>query len=971
MAYLFWIIVFGLAGYLIGRGGKQTKKDVDAQLAKQNLDWYLYIKSFKKVLKEKTQKKVIDDILKDVKKQGLVDAGYDAEITSAYTELSEQQEAGPDTGYGAQIQGSESDYAAEPALAVQIQAKPKAEIQLDNASLLLYLGAFIFVASIGLFVAFGSFGGTLKTLIVLLLGISVYSAGVGLYKQTKKYTQVGTAFAAIGMAIVPFVGLAAYLYIFEQSNGALVWFATSIICLAVYAHALLTFKNALLNYIFIFTLLSLFEASVSIINAPIYYFGWALAFLGILLGFIATFKNINIDFKDSASNSGQLFIPIAVLASLAMIPSQGNIQMGVTLFLAAAYYALQAINSLGSVQQTYAIAAQILGVGAVLWSTYGISNDFKITAITALIVNSAQLLATVFASKTAVFWRNFASVLVGSSIIGAIIAIGTPVLTLMAAVLLLLVGFTLWLQQGRIEGYAIAMLSSLVVPVIIGQRLFENSVSPIAQSALLLAAFIFQWLVYAFCAIKKKSTEWRIVAQPLLVVSLAIVAAVSLLTSPYACLSVCAALALFTLALVRIDKDVNWAVVAGAVIVVPVGRSFINSTELLWCVLAALLFNIVVALKYRQEANRWIGSSLWFIVPIALGHSIMSIEWSASLYAYSYMLVSVGFIAARAIARGVWFVSGKVPMASYAKSASLSYVAGYGLAIMTSLGLSLFAEDSKVLTTALLGVTLVLVVLVAKYIEKEASLLSAAPVIAQLMLASALRPAADDAQQITVFVLASSGLAIASYFLANSLADKAKYVSLRLVSLALLCIAPMSVLYFGSVWAMPVTLLLASAVLYYHFEKASQIEHEAIGALFTVGVLWLMWQLGVREVQAFSHVVVALFVIYAVWRTKRGEKEAANYYILAVLVTATVPLVLQALSGVAGGLYGWWLLLEQIVFIIIGMFISSKLMIQWGLYVAVAAILYQLRGLGWAALAFLGVFVIALAAYQIQRINKN
>lgn len=39
----------------------------------------------------------------------------------------------------------------------------------------------------------------------------------------------------------------------------------------------------------------------------------------------------------------------------------------------------------------------------------------------------------------------------------------------------------------------------------------------------------------------------------------------------------------------------------------------------------------------------------------------------------------------------------------------------------------------------------------------------------------------------------------------------------------------------------------------------------------------------------------------------------------------------------------------------------------WGLYVAVASVLYQLRNLGWAALTVLAMFIIGIAMYQLQK----
>jgi hypothetical protein len=46
-------------------------------------------------------------------------------------------------------------------------------------------------------------------------------------------------------------------------------------------------------------------------------------------------------------------------------------------------------------------------------------------------------------------------------------------------------------------------------------------------------------------------------------------------------------------------------------------------------------------------------------------------------------------------------------------------------------------------------------------------------------------------------------------------------------------------------------------------------------------------------------------------------------------------------------------------------------MTRWGLYVAVAAVIYQLRDLGWAALSVLAIFVIGVAIYMIQKTDKK
>src|SRR5690606_34896035 len=125
--------------------------------------------------------------------------------------------------------------------------------------------------------------GQLRTLAVIIVMSVLYASGIWLYRTKSKLQPAGLAFTGIGMTIAPLVGMAAYYYIFDQTNAPVVWFATSILCMSMYAHALVALRKPLINYILIFTFLSLFESSVSILEAPIYYFGWSMAFVGILL----------------------------------------------------------------------------------------------------------------------------------------------------------------------------------------------------------------------------------------------------------------------------------------------------------------------------------------------------------------------------------------------------------------------------------------------------------------------------------------------------------------------------------------------------------------------------------------------------------------------------------------------------------------------------------------------------------------
>ena len=170
---------------------------------------------------------------------------------------------------------------------------------------------------------------------------------------------------------------------------------------------------------------------------------------------------------------------------------------------------------------------------------------------------------------------------------------------------------------------------------------------------------------------------------------------------------------------------------------------------------------------------------------------------------------------------------------------------------------------------------------------------------------------------------------------------------------------------------MPVGLLLAAVLVSYHVRHQIQQYRELSGGLVVIAIFWVMRFSGITTVQAYSHVLVALFALYAYWRHTRGEHTQSDYYLGVMLSVATIPLVFQAVSGEAGGLYGWWLLLEEIAFMIIGMAIGKRFLTKWGLYIAVGAVLYQLRNLGWAALTVLALFLIGLAVMKILKYQEK
>ncbi|MCA9330709.1 hypothetical protein KC957_01565, partial [Candidatus Saccharibacteria bacterium] len=308
------IIIVLLLWAIFGRSNKQQNDTTPGSLSSHNQQWVQFIAGYLPLAKTKGERSLLRRMLKDTVDQNIVDPEF-------------VQALDRDEQYSAQPAGTQapmvSDARAEPD--VTISASHDISVprrQLDNTSLLLYFGAFLFVASMGLFVAFSGASGVVRTSGVLIVSLVLYFGGLWVHDQKQALKPAGLAFVGIGIATAPLVGVAAYKYIPTSTQG-LVWFITSLFCLVLYAHALVKLKAPLLNYILIFTLLSLFESSVSIVNVPVYYYGWVMAALGIGLQALSMRGRVSSGFAESSNTMSSIFLPLAVCISLFMTPQHG------------------------------------------------------------------------------------------------------------------------------------------------------------------------------------------------------------------------------------------------------------------------------------------------------------------------------------------------------------------------------------------------------------------------------------------------------------------------------------------------------------------------------------------------------------------------------------------------------------------------------------------------------------------------
>lgn len=263
---------------------------------------------------------------------------------------------------------------------------------LDNTSLLLYFGAFLFISSVGLFVAFGNVEGALRTASVAFVSLIMYGLGFYLWNTKKKLKQVGEAFIGIGMMAIPFVGITAYNNSLDQSNAGTIWIITSILAVVMYTVTILYLRTTFVSYLLIGSVVSLTQSFVGITEGPVYYFIWLLAITGIIMQFLSIVSRTISPLRDASSNSGQIFIPVALFASVLTSTTQGVGQLAMTTGLATLYYGLLAVTDKIN-RKSYIGLTHVLAIITTLLATFATTESFTYLSYVLIIISVIHILS--------------------------------------------------------------------------------------------------------------------------------------------------------------------------------------------------------------------------------------------------------------------------------------------------------------------------------------------------------------------------------------------------------------------------------------------------------------------------------------------------------------------------------------------------------------------------------------------------
>lgn len=190
----------------------------------------------------------------------------------------------------------------------------------NSINLLLYIGAFLIVASAATFIGltWNAFGGMFKA-IVLTLGCAGFF-GVGIASMpNEKIKQAAYTFIGIGAILIPFVGMGWHVFVLAPLGVAagVSWFFMSVISLCLYFLLALKFKFGWYVYAGSFSILSLSLSLVRISNlSDTYYVLAAMFSCYVYLGLLVLIPRLQKEelsmFEVPLTYSSEILMPLAL-----------------------------------------------------------------------------------------------------------------------------------------------------------------------------------------------------------------------------------------------------------------------------------------------------------------------------------------------------------------------------------------------------------------------------------------------------------------------------------------------------------------------------------------------------------------------------------------------------------------------------------------------------------------------------------
>jgi hypothetical protein len=331
------------------------------------------------------------------------------------------------------------------------------------------------------------------------------------------------------------------------------------------------------------------------------------------------------------------------------------------------------------------------------------------------------------------------------------------------------------------------------------------------------------------------------------------------------------------------------------------------------------------------------------------------LQWTNSRIVWTYLTLSLVLIGLR------WYVGTRERYRSIVPALQMGYLSSLILGLVFSVDVSWQVLAISLFCTGLLFTAI-------SYIESTPWVI----VLAFLCgYGSILRLTSGLDVGLTYTVLTLIALSQLSYWvLVLSKLDTKRAEYARSVQLFVASIIPLIGLGNPTRVIYPVALGCMAAMLTREMWHKGQDQREIALMVFHASILWGLFAVGVRELQVFTQSTALVIALFALWRRRMEDVPSIiNRYLWVAVLMFTSPMVLQAILS-SDSLYSYLLLFEQTLLIVVSVIFKRATFAWFGIAVLVGSVLYQLRQLRYAALAFLGIFVISLAVYFLLRYNR-
>lgn len=253
---------------------------------------------------------------------------------------------------------------------------------LDQIVLMLYVGAFLLLGGMSLFIVYGGLADSLRLILIATMTLTMYGSGLLLFGVRAALRPAAVAFLGIGLVMIPLTGYAA-VYLM-QTDPHLTWFITSIVGLIAYVYALMVTKAEVVGYLVFLMWLSLAQSAVTLFGGTLQWFAWVSLALATVTQLALPYakKYIGTELTYPFWLSSLLLVPIALIVSLGQV-STGVMELwelGMSLALGG-LYCLSALISVRKLDgspfsaSAYGVSAHIFLLLSILAFTYDLGFD--------------------------------------------------------------------------------------------------------------------------------------------------------------------------------------------------------------------------------------------------------------------------------------------------------------------------------------------------------------------------------------------------------------------------------------------------------------------------------------------------------------------------------------------------------------------------------------------------------------------